>query len=39
MKISKEKIIEAANKGIINSFNEYYEWSGGDWLWKARNIY
>lgn len=33
--ISKEKIIHATHKGIQNSFKDYEEWSGGEWLWNA----
>ena len=34
-KITQMEIIDACLNGIEKSFNEYYEWSGGDFLWNA----
>jgi hypothetical protein len=34
-KITQTEIMDACLNGIKKSFNEYYEWSGGDFLWNA----
>ena len=34
-KITYDEILNACIDGIQKSFNEYYEWSGGEWLWNA----
>ncbi len=33
--ISMDRICEACLDGIDYSFEEYYEWSSGEWLWNA----
>jgi len=34
-KITYDEILDSCIKGIKTSFNEYLEWSEGEWLWNA----
>ena len=34
-RVSKDEILKACINGIEKSFNEYLEWSYGEWLWNA----
>jgi len=34
-KITYDEILNACLIGIEKSFNEYFEWSGDEWLWNA----
>jgi len=35
MAVTKNEILQACLNGIENSFHEYLEWSGDEWLWNA----
>ena len=34
-KLTYDEILEGCIEGITNSFNDYKEWSGEYWLWRA----
>ncbi len=33
--ISIDTIADTCTDAILDAFDEYYEWTGGEWLWNA----